>query len=152
MLARKLTGFASMTGQRYAFGVDAKKLVIGVPKEVHQNEARVAITPDTIQRVIKKNGANFLIEAGAGTGASISDKDYINAGAKIGSAKEAFSADVVLKIRPPQENPRQPRLRNCGEDCWHPQRDPPPHLPSQSTLLLSSSSLFRKASGRVEGE
>jgi NAD(P) transhydrogenase len=105
MLARKLTGFASITGQRYAFGVDAKKLVIGVPKEVHQNEARVAITPDTIQRVIKKNGANFLVESGAGNGASISDQDYINAGAKIGTAKEAFSADVVLKIRPPQDNP-----------------------------------------------
>ena len=105
MLARKLTGFATLTSQRYAFSVDAKKLVIGVPKEVHQNEARVAITPDTIQRVIKKNGANFLVESGAGSGASISDQDYINAGAKIGTAKEAFSADVVLKIRPPQENP-----------------------------------------------
>jgi NAD(P) transhydrogenase subunit alpha len=105
MLARKLTGFASISGQRYAFGVDAKKLVVGVPKEVHQNEARVAITPDTIQRVIKKNGANFLVESGAGQGASISDQDYVNAGAKIGTAKEAFAADVVLKIRPPQDNP-----------------------------------------------
>ena len=55
MLVRKLTGFASMT-QMYAFGVDAKKVLIGVPKEVHQNESRVAITPDTVQRVIKKNG------------------------------------------------------------------------------------------------
>ena len=91
--------------QMYAFGVDAKKVLIGVPKEVHQNESRVAITPDTVQRVIKKNGANFVVESGAGLGASISDQDYINAGAKIGTAKEAFSADVVLKIRPPQENP-----------------------------------------------
>ena len=91
--------------QMYAFGVDAKKVLIGVPKEVHQNESRVAITPDTVQRVIKKNGANFVVESGAGLGASISDQDYINAGAQIGTAKEAFSADVVLKIRPPQENP-----------------------------------------------
>jgi hypothetical protein len=86
MLARKLTGFAAMS-QRYAFGVDAKKLVIGVPKEVHQNEARVAITPDTVQRVVKKNGANFIVESGAGSGASISDQDYVNAGAKIGTAQ-----------------------------------------------------------------
>jgi alanine dehydrogenase len=52
--------------------------------------------------VIKKNGPAFLIESGAGNGSSISDQDYINAGAKIGTAKEAFAADVVLKIRPPQ--------------------------------------------------
>jgi NAD/NADP transhydrogenase alpha subunit len=47
----------------------------------------VAITPDTIQRVIKKNGPTFLIESGAGNGSSISDQDYINAGAKIGTAE-----------------------------------------------------------------
>jgi hypothetical protein len=35
MLVRKLTSFASMTTQMYSFGVDAKKIVIGVPKEVH---------------------------------------------------------------------------------------------------------------------
>lgn len=87
MLVRKLTGFASITSQRFGFGVDAKKVLIGVPKEVHQNESRVAITPDTIQRVIKKNGSSFIVESGAGQGASISDQDYINAGAKIGTAK-----------------------------------------------------------------
>jgi len=48
------------------FGVDAKKLTIGVPKEVYENEKRVAITPDTIQRVSKKNGCTFLVESGAG--------------------------------------------------------------------------------------
>lgn len=61
MLVRKLSSVATATSQFYAFGVDAKQLVIGVPKEVHTNEARVAITPDTIQRVVKKNGANFII-------------------------------------------------------------------------------------------
>lgn len=35
MLVRKLTGFASITSQRFGFGVDAKKVLIGVPKEVH---------------------------------------------------------------------------------------------------------------------
>jgi len=71
----------------YAFGVDAKKIVVGVPKEVYPNESRVAITPDTIQRCIKKNGLNFVVESGAGQAASISDQDYINSGAKIVSAK-----------------------------------------------------------------
>ena len=104
MLARRLTSLATATTPAYAFGVDAKKLVVGVPKEVYPNEARVAITPDTIQKLIKKNGINFLIEEGAGSKASISDQDYINAGAKIGSTKDALSADVVLKVRPPQES------------------------------------------------
>ena len=62
MLVRKLTSLAAVTTPCYAFGVDAKKLVIGVPKEVYQSETRVAITPEAIQRVIKKNGANFIIE------------------------------------------------------------------------------------------
>ena len=55
--------------------------------------------------MVKKNGTNFLVEEGAGKAASISDQDYINAGAKIGKTKEVFEADVVLKVRPPQENP-----------------------------------------------
>lgn len=105
MLVRRFTTLASSASPFYAFGVDAKKLVIGVPKEVHSNESRVAITPDTIQRMVKKNGVNFVVEQGAGKGASISDQDYINAGAKIGTAKDAFGADVVLKVRAPQENP-----------------------------------------------
>lgn len=104
MLARRFTSLATLTTPHYAFGVDAKKLVIGVPKEVYTNETRVAITPEAIQKVVKKNGVNFIVESGAGKGASISDQEYINAGAKIVSTKEAFGADVVLKVRPPQEN------------------------------------------------
>ena len=50
----------------YAFGVDAKNLTIGVPKEIYPNEKRVAITPETVQRMIKKHGVTFQIEKGAG--------------------------------------------------------------------------------------
>jgi hypothetical protein len=50
----------------YNFGVDAKNITIGVPKEVYPNEKRVSITPDTIQRMVKKNGINFAVESGAG--------------------------------------------------------------------------------------
>ena len=52
--------------------------------------------------MVKKNGTNFIVEEGAGKGASISDQEYINAGAQIGSVKDALGADVVLKVRPPQ--------------------------------------------------
>ena len=104
MLARRFTSLAAMTTPHYAFGVDAKQLVIGVPKEVQENEARVAITPEAIIKMNKKNGTNFIIESDAGKAASISDQEYINAGAKIVSTKEAFGADVVLKVRAPMES------------------------------------------------
>lgn len=104
MLVRRLGNILSSNSPLYQFAIEAKQLVIGVPKEVHPNESRVAITPDTIKRVIKKNGSSFLIESGAGERASISDQDYVNAGASIANAHEAFGADVVLKVRPPMEN------------------------------------------------
>lgn len=60
------------------------------------------MTPEAIQKMVKANGSSFIVESGAGKGASISDQDYVNVGAKIGSAKDALGADVVLKVRPPQ--------------------------------------------------
>ena len=41
-------------------------MLIGVPKEIFPNEKRVAITPETVQRMVKKHGVNFQIEQGAG--------------------------------------------------------------------------------------
>lgn len=103
MIYRRL--FSSIpSSNKFFFGVDAKKITIGVPKEVFENEKRVAISPDTIQRVVKKNGCQFLVETGAGLEASITDEAYINSGAKIVSTNEALGADVVLKVRMPQFN------------------------------------------------
>jgi alanine dehydrogenase len=87
MIYRRLSALRIPTSHKYLFGVDAKKLTIGVPKEVFENEKRVAITPDTIQRVTKKNGCSFLVESGAGLDASITDEAYLKEGAKIVSAK-----------------------------------------------------------------
>lgn len=64
MLIRKV--LAINIKHAYAFGVDAKNLTIGVPKEVFPNEKRVSITPETVQRMVKKHGINFNIESGAG--------------------------------------------------------------------------------------
>ena len=85
MLVRKV--LSRNIKQAYYFGVDAKNLTIGVPKEVYPNEKRVAITPETIQRMVKKHGIAFNIESGAGEQASISDKIYEDSGAKIVSTK-----------------------------------------------------------------
>jgi alanine dehydrogenase len=86
MLIRKVLSSSIRYRIAYDFATDAKTLKIGVPKEVYANEKRVAITPETIERMTKKNGVQFLIESGAGQGASIPDERYVASGAKIVSA------------------------------------------------------------------
>lgn len=66
MLMRRILSCKAVNKPTYSFGVDAKGLTIGVPKEMFQNEKRVSITPETIERVVKKNGSTFLVESGAG--------------------------------------------------------------------------------------
>jgi hypothetical protein len=73
MIYRRFLNTRLTSSAKYFFGVDAKKITIGVPKEVYENEKRVAVTPETIERVVKKNGCTFLIESGAGINASITD-------------------------------------------------------------------------------
>ena len=76
--------------------------VIGVPRETVAGETRVAATPETVKKLAAKN--EVRVQAGAGVASSIPDRDYEAAGAKIvGSAAEAFDADVVLKVRAPVE-------------------------------------------------
>ncbi len=79
-------------------GVPYDQLTIGVPKEIHEGERRVALSPDAVKQFIKQ-GFKVVVEAGAGTGAKFLDSDYIAAGAEVKSAKEAFSSDIVLKVR-----------------------------------------------------
>ena len=55
---------------------------VGVPREVKTAEHRVAMTPDGV-RELERHGIDVLVETGAGEGASISDADYIAAGADI---------------------------------------------------------------------
>ena len=75
---------------------------IGVPAETRPGETRVAVTPETVKKLAAKN--ELRVQAGAGAGSSIPDKDYEAAGAKIvGSAAEAFGTDIVLKVRNPSE-------------------------------------------------
>lgn len=70
---------------------------VGVPKETSEGEKRVALTPEVIKKLSAKN-VEVIVEAGAGTHASISDDAYQAAGAKIG---DAWSADVIAKVAPP---------------------------------------------------
>ncbi len=79
---------------------------IGVLKEIHVGEKRVATTPEVTEKLIKL-GFEVIVESGAGAGANFSDKAYENAGAKISkNAKSTWDeSDLVIKVRPPQKNP-----------------------------------------------
>ena len=75
-------------------------MLIGVVAETDPAETRVAATPETVKKLIGI-GAEVAVESGAGLKAGVIDEDYSNAGARIATAAEAFSADVVLKVRRP---------------------------------------------------
>ncbi|MFU8804917.1 MAG: Re/Si-specific NAD(P)(+) transhydrogenase subunit alpha [Bradymonadaceae bacterium] len=85
---------------------------IGIPKEVHPGEKRVAATPDTVTRLAKK-GYEVLIETGAGAEAQFRDSAYEEAGATIvADAATLWSeATMVVKVRPPEHHP----VHDCDE-------------------------------------
>ena len=76
---------------------------IGVPKEIHAGERRVATTPDVATQLIKL-GYDIAIERGAGEAASYSDAAYEAAGCEIvSSAKDIWKdSDIILKVRGPE--------------------------------------------------
>ncbi|WP_040286188.1 alanine dehydrogenase [Sporosarcina koreensis] len=74
---------------------------IGVPKEVKNNENRVAMTPAGVFN-LKSAGHEVLIETGAGLGSNFTDEDYREVGAVIvDSAAEAWGAEMVMKVKEP---------------------------------------------------
>lgn len=74
---------------------------IGVVAEAAP-ETRVAATPTTVKQLLAL-GYDVLVESGAGEHASFADSVYVEAGATIGTAAEAFGSDVVLKVDAPTE-------------------------------------------------
>lgn len=75
---------------------------VGIPREVKESEGRVAMTPDGV-RELERLGIEVFVEAGAGAGASISDADYVAAGADIvPSAADAWACDMVVKVKEPK--------------------------------------------------
>ncbi|WP_423799299.1 alanine dehydrogenase [Neobacillus sp. SAB-20_R2A] len=74
---------------------------IGVPKEVKNNENRVAMTPAGVSNLVNY-GHEVYIEKGAGMGSGFTDDDYLSAGAKLTeSADKAWSMDMVMKVKEP---------------------------------------------------
>src|SRR5258706_969026 len=80
---------------------------IGIPKEVHAGEKRVAATPETVGQLMKL-GYAVAIESGAGADAQFADDAYRAAGAQIVADTRALWAqsDIVLKVRAPEQQPK----------------------------------------------
>jgi NAD(P) transhydrogenase subunit alpha len=74
---------------------------IGVPLETRPEETRVAATPETVKKLISQ-GHSVVIQKDAGVQASQTDSAYEAVGATIGSAADAFGAEIVLKVRAPE--------------------------------------------------
>jgi len=79
-------------------------MIIGVVKETKEYENRVALSPEVV-KLIRKKGFDVVVESGAGEKSYFSNQDYEAAGATIGTSKDAFGADLVLKVNlaTPQE-------------------------------------------------
>ena len=74
-------------------------MIIGLPKEIKNNEFRVAITPAGTMELVK-HGHTVLVETGAGIGSGFSDEDYALTGAIITTVEEVFAkANLIVKVK-----------------------------------------------------
>ncbi len=77
-------------------------MIVGVPKEIKNNENRVALTPAGVE-ALRKAGHQVVIETNAGVGSGINNEEYVAAGAEILSTPaEVFAtADMIMKVKEP---------------------------------------------------
>ena len=76
-------------------------MLIGIPKEIKNNENRVGLTPAGVHSLVKK-GHQVLVETNAGLGSGFADEDYAKQGATIvATAAEAWAAEMVVKVKEP---------------------------------------------------
>ena len=83
-------------------------MLIGVPREIKNNEFRVGLTPASVREVVAQ-GNQVVVETMAGAGIGVSDQAYETAGASIAaSAKDVFAkADMIVKVKEPQAGERK---------------------------------------------
>lgn len=73
---------------------------IGIPREIKDREGRVSLTPDAV-RLLISDGHTVKVEEKAGLGSGFSDQEYLEAGAAIVSADDAWKSDLVVKVKEP---------------------------------------------------
>jgi len=80
-------------------------MIIGVPKEIKNNENRVAVTPGGVQEFVK-HGHTVYVQHTAGNGSGFSDEQYIQAGAQIlNTIEEVYGiAEMIVKVKEPIES------------------------------------------------
>ncbi|MGD1982730.1 MAG: alanine dehydrogenase [Chromatiaceae bacterium] len=83
---------------------------IGLVKETKDQENRVGLTPDNVRRLVA-GGHTACVEHGAGIGSGFSDDDYVQVGARLVEAPEAWDSDLVVKVKEPLA-PEYPYLRD----------------------------------------
>jgi alanine dehydrogenase len=78
-------------------------VIVGIPREVKDNEYRVAATPEGV-RELTRAGHEVIVETGAGLGSALADPQFEAAGARIGADADAVfaAADLVVKVKEPQ--------------------------------------------------
>lgn len=77
-------------------------MIVGVPREIKDNEYRVAMTPGGVGQLVA-SGHEARVEAGAGEGSGFPDEQYAAVGATlVSTAEEAWAADLVVKVKEPQ--------------------------------------------------
>jgi alanine dehydrogenase len=76
-------------------------MIIGVPKEIKDNEYRVSVTPSGVYQLVEA-GHTVLIQSGAGDGSYFNDNSFAEAGGKIVSVGEVWQqADLIVKVKEP---------------------------------------------------
>src|SRR5690606_38249808 len=85
------------------FGMVRPSMKLGIVKETRPGERRVAASPNVVGKWVKA-GWQIALERGAGNEANYADAQYEAAGAAIVDRAAAWSADIVLKVCPPEES------------------------------------------------
>lgn len=76
-------------------------MIIGLPKEIKDNEYRVAVTPGGVRQLVD-SGHEVLVQAGAGEGSGFSDEEYgWDGGRIVAENNEVWAADLVVKVKEP---------------------------------------------------
>lgn len=80
-------------------------MIVGVPKEVKEDEYRVAMLPVGVEELVSR-GHQVVVQAGAGMGSGLADHDYLQAGAElVASGEDVFAkADLIVKVKEPMRS------------------------------------------------
>ncbi|HZM13006.1 MAG TPA: alanine dehydrogenase, partial [Bacteroidales bacterium] len=80
--------------------VSRRQVSIGIPHDIHDDEKRVALTPEAV-KILTDTGNEVFIQANAGLGAGFPDRDYSDNGAVVtDTAQKVYECDIVIKIAP----------------------------------------------------